>query len=549
MLARLIQHAGFADVMLVGGAGDHGADVLGTMGRQRWVLQSKFHTSVGAGTEGPREAVQAMASYEADVAVAATNQHFTEEAIRFHLEERRNGVTVWLWNGSYLLKFYNSLGDASKALAALRPYQAAAVSSVEDHRSAGAAAALVIMATGLGKTVVASELIRRELTRNVDQEVLVLAHTVELVRQLEQASWPQLHKQHATHLWTDGEAPAFRGGVVFATWQTVEAARRRENLAGRFGLVVVDEAHHAPSDAYRRLLIELSPSFLLGLTATPWRGDERDLGDIFGPPAFTMDLIDGMQQGYLAEVDYRMLTDGIDWEDVARRSREGYTVRELNALLLMPDRDVAMVGVIASKLAAIDRGRAIGFCRTIEHARRLQPLLAAQGVRAALLHSELTREERFRNLSGFRRGDISMLLSVEMLNEGIDVPDVNVVAFMRVTHSRRIFVQQLGRGLRLSPGKGKVLVLDFVADVRRVAAAFRMNRDAGARGANPEVMRFRDGRIIKFDNDHPASFFSEYLEDVADVENLDDGARLRFPDAGRRPNAEGGHGVLGGPER
>ena len=157
------------------------------------------------------------------------------------------------------------------------------------------------------------------------------------------------------------------------------------------------------------------------------------------------------------------------------------------------------------------------------------PLFSARGIRAALMHSRLPREQRFKNLSSFRLGEIDMLISIEMLNEGIDVPDVNLVAFMRVTHSRRIFLQQLGRGLRVSPTKKKVLVLDFVADIRRLAAGVAMNREARERGSAPEVIRYRDGEIVKFDNDVPASFFDEYLADVADVGDLDEGARLKFP--------------------
>ena len=294
--------------------------------------------------------------------------------------------------------------------------------------------------------------------------------------------------------------------------------------------MVVDEAHHAPSYAYRDLIEHLQPRFLLGMTATPWRGDEQQLESMFGPPAFTMDIVGGLQQGFLAEVDYRMLTDGIDWDAVALQTRQGLTVRDLNVLLLLPERDIAMVDVIASEMDAIQTPRVIGFCRSIEHASRLQPLLAAKGIRASLLHSQLTRQERFQNLSSFRRGDIDMLLSIEMLNEGIDVPEVNLVAFMRVTHSRRIFIQQLGRGLRLSSEKGRVVVLDFVADIRRVAAAVSMNREAASRGAEREVVRFRDGTVVKFDKDAASIFFDQYLEDVADIENFDDGARLRLPE-------------------
>lgn len=530
-LARLVEHAGFNDVQVVGGSGDDGADVLATRNGARWVIQAKHRFSGGADSAGPRDAVRAMSAYRASVGIAATNTYFTEDAYSFATEAKKNGLDVRLWNGAYLLKFFSGLADESRAKRSLRPYQTEAVDCVEETRGDGSRRALIIMATGLGKSVVANELIAREIARNPTQEVLVLAHTRDLVRQLEFSSWPQLDKQIATHLWTEGEQPAFQGGVVLATWQSLLAAQKRgEALDGRFGLIVVDEAHHAPSASYRTLLSDLRPNFLVGMTATPWRGDERSLADIFGPATFTMDIVDGMQQGYLADVDYRLLTDGIDWDAIATQSRMGLTVKDLNVLLLMPDRDVAMVDVIASKMAGIDGPRALGFCRSIEHATRLQPLLAAKGLRTGLLHSRLSREERFHNLSAFRSGDIDMLLSIEMLNEGIDVPDVNVIAFMRVTHSRRIFVQQLGRGLRLSPRKSTVLVLDFVADIRRIAAAIQLNRDAAARAAGREVVRFHDGRVVQFDNDRTASFFDEYLADVADIENFDDGSRLRYPD-------------------
>ncbi len=529
-IARLLEHGGFKDVLVVGGAGDHGADVVGTLDGVRWLVQAKFRGASAADSAGPREAVRAMTAYDARVAIAATNSKFTEDAYGFREATVRNGVDLRLWNGAFLRKYADSLRPESSARRSLRSYQAAAVESVEERRSAGKEEALVIMATGLGKSLVASELVLQELQRNPAQEVLVLAHTKDLVRQLERSFWSQLEKGHPTHLWTDGEEPSFRGGVVFATWQSVNAALARgEPLEGRFGLVVVDEAHHAPSQAFRRLLSGLSPRFLLGLTATPWRGDEQRLDDLFGSPTYVMDIIDGMQQGFLADVDYRLHTDGIDWDDIARRSKSGLTVKDLNTLLLMPERDVAMVSLISEHMRTIPNARALGFCRSIEHAERLQPLFASFGVKTSVLHSRLSREERFKRLSSFRSGSIDFMLSVEMLNEGIDVPEVNLVAFMRVTHSRRIFIQQLGRGLRLSPEKSKVVVLDFVADIRRVAAGLSLNRDAAERAREKEIVRFADGQIISFDTNKASAFFDEYLADVASIEDLDQDARLRFP--------------------
>jgi superfamily II DNA or RNA helicase len=530
-VARLVQHAGFKGVTLVGGSGDHGADVVAVMQGKRWVLQAKYRYSGGIDSAGAREAVHAAGKYDAAVSVLAGNSYFYSEAYDYLTEQKMLGFDLRLWDGAYLLKSYDKLPMVSAARRELRPYQAQAIDAVEGRRGQSHSNALVVMATGLGKSVVATQLMANELRRNPRQEVLVLAHMSDLVRQLEASSWPQLEKIHSTHLWTDGERPAYRGGVVFATWQSLLAAMDRgdEELRGRFGLVIVDEAHHAPSASFARLLEFLAPNFLVGLTATPWRGDDKALTTLFGEPTYTCDIVTGMQLGYLASVDYRMLTDGIDWDEVTKKSLQGLTVSDLNQYLLVPERDLGMVDMICRKMEEMDRPRALAFCRSIEHAEHLQPLFSARGIRAALMHSKLPREQRFKNLSAFRLGELDMLISIEMLNEGIDVPDVNLVVFMRVTHSRRVFIQQLGRGLRVTPSKDEVLVLDFVADIRRLAAGVAMNREARQRGTGPEVVRYRDGEIVKFDNDQPAHFFDEYLADVADVDDLEEGARLKFP--------------------
>jgi superfamily II DNA or RNA helicase len=530
MVSRMAQHAGFRDVSLVAGSGDHGADVVATFGDSRWIFQAKYRFSGGVDKSGAQEAVKAAGMYGAETAVLVCNARALPDVYTYQKEQKANGIDLRIWTGSYLLNYFQQLPDESCAQRELRAYQVDAVESVEQQRSEGAKSALVVMATGLGKSIVANQIIANELARNPYQEVLVLAHMNDLVRQLEWSSWPQLDKAHSTHLWTDGERQGYQGGVVFATWQSVSAAiQRGEDLHQRYGLVVVDEAHHAPSDSFSGLLSALSPNFLVGLTATPWRGDERSLSALFGEPTYSMDVVSGMQMGFLASVDYRMLTDGIDWNEVSRASKQGLSVADLNRLLLIPERDVGMVETIHRKLCEIEKPRALAFCRSIGHAERLQPLFAARGIRSAVIHSQLPRELRFRNLTEFRRGGIDLLISIEMLNEGIDVPDVNLIAFMRVTHSRRIFLQQLGRGLRLSEGKQAVIVLDFVADIRRIAAGLEMNRTAKERGSLPEVVRYKDGRIVHFENDVPTTFFDEYLADVANIQDLDDGSRLKFP--------------------
>ncbi len=169
------------------------------------------------------------------------------------------------------------------------------------------------MATGLGKTIIASTFISDYLEINRDAKVLVLAHVSDLVRQLDRSCWSQFSKFIETHVWTDGESPSYDEGVTFATWQSISSAvSDGEPLDGAFDLIVVDECHHAPSESFSSLLRYLRPKYLLGLTATPWRGDGASLRTLFGDPVFSMDVVEGMQEGYLAEVDYRMMDDGIE---------------------------------------------------------------------------------------------------------------------------------------------------------------------------------------------------------------------------------------------
>ncbi len=531
---RLFVHSGFKNCRLVGGPGDLGADVLGVKDNKLWVAQAKYRKdAVSIDGLAVKEVVQAINNYSAEEAVVVTNQLFSSAA--YDIARRFSndtGVRIRLWPGHILLDWAQKLPDYPASMTGLRPYQEQAVEAIDTTRSRGSTRGLLVMATGLGKTRVAGEIILREISFERGAEVLVLAHTVPLVHQLEAELWNMLPKNISTHIWAGGEYPTYSGGVTCATMQTMIEAARKENLAGRFSLIVVDEAHHAPADGYRKLLELLKPYYLLGLTATPWRSDERLLSDIFGDPTFSMSIVEGMQQGYLAHVDYRMLVDDINWDEIPKLSRQHLTVAQLNRRLFVIDRDEAIVDKLREHLDSIDRPRCIIFCRTKYHAETIYRLLRAEGIRCRVIHSGLDRVEATNTLREFRAGLTPILISVDMLNEGIDVPDVNLVIFLRVTHSRRIFVQQLGRGLRLHEGKQSVRVLDFVADIRRMAAGLRLNTEAAefARGTtDKEAIRFPDGKVVKFYNDKALNFFEEYLQDVAEVEDLNDNAKLKFP--------------------
>lgn len=528
VIARYLEHGGFQGVDVVGGPGDRGADIVGSFQGRRWIIQAKYSQRDHVGSQAVKQVFEAQWDYDADVMVAATSQSFADSARRLRDRKRKDGFDIRTWERSFFINQGDSLPMHSAAHRELRSYQRDAVNAIHESIESGRSNSLVTLATGLGKTVVASTLIAEYLEKIPSANVLVMAHMNDLVRQLDSSCWSQFDKNTETHLWTDGERPAYFDGVTFATWQSISSAvDRGEILTNLWSLVVIDECHHAPSESYQRLISALNPEHLLGVTATPWRGDGLSLRPLFGDPIFSMDVVEGMQLGYLSKVDYQMMLDGIDWDEIRKLSVQGLSIRDLNTSLYVPERDIGMIASICDVIESTKNPRTLVFCRSISHAERLQSFFSQYDITARVLHSGMHKSERYQILNAFRAGTLRVLISIEMLNEGIDVPEVNIVVFARVTHSRRIFLQQLGRGLRLSNNKTHVKVLDYVADVRRVAAGIEIN--TRARGIKyKEDVSYPDGNIVHFSK-YSQDFFEEYLADMADISDLDETSQLQFP--------------------
>ena len=237
-------------------------------------------------------------------------------------------------------------------------------------------------------------------------------------------------------------------------------------------------------------------------------------------------------------MEYRLFVDDLNWDVIREVSREGYTVKELNAKLFLPERDEVILDHLWETWRAVKEPRAILFCRTIEHAERLVEMLRAYvgaWSTATCLHSRQGKRERDVLLTDFKLGRIPIITAVDILNEGVDVPDVNIIGFLRVTHSRRIFVQQLGRGLRLREGKNMVSVLDFVTDIRRVAAIMDLRRSLAGGGSTVETLELPGGSTIQFTDAEVGRLMDAWIEDAADLETAMDEARLQFPDFEVRP--------------
>ena len=223
----------------------------------------------------------------------------------------------------------------------------------------------------------------------------------------------------------------------------------------QFDVIIVDEAHHAMAQGFRTCLEKLKPRFLIGMTATPWRGDGQSLNEVFGAPIQTVSLVDGMAFGYLSKVDYRIYCDNIDWDEIPHLSKKQLTISDLNRRLFLPQRDEAVIREIKKTISEVKNPRIAVFSPSINHGQLFANMLSAEGIPTTALSCGDKTETRKR-LLGFESGVYTAVTAVDVMNEGIDVPDVNILVFLRATHSRRIFVQQLGRGLRISEGKEKV---------------------------------------------------------------------------------------------
>ena len=435
------------DIRNIDGSGDEGGDILARLRNARWVFQTKWTSHSTINKEGVEQADAAKAFYRTDRAVLVTNADESSAARKRRAELRSVGSRIDLWNGETLSRFGEEVisdwppgrifGDK------LRPYQRAAVRKARialerDGR------ALVVLATGLGKTVVVGDVIADFLGDNPDVDILVVAHQKELVGQLERALWRHIPKSVPTQVLTGDRKPPDLMGVTCATVTSALRVVREDGY--RPALVVVDEAHHvSASGTYADLLGELADVPQLGVTATPWRGDRYDLSRHFGDPVFRMGIADGMTAGYLADVDYRLLIDeNVDWEAVHDASALGLSVRDLNHKLFLPQRDEEIADHIRVAWNNTPQPRAIVFCRTINHAEEFAQLLRERGwTRAEVLSNRQSKRERNILMSEFADGRVPIVCAVDVLNEGVDVPDVNILCFVRHEHRRRKICRSL----------------------------------------------------------------------------------------------------------
>lgn len=348
--------------------------------------------------------------------------------------------------------------DASLPEVKLRPYQTEAIAAIDRELGTANRSTLLVLPTGCGKTVVFAELARQYVARQ--QRVLVLAHRGELLEQAQN----KLHTAGvALAAIEQADKRASREhDVVIASVQTLSGLRMRKFPVGHFSLIIVDEAHHAAARSYRNILEYFAPAKLLGVTATPDRGDGKALGKIFGSVAFTYEMRRAISDGFLAPlVARRIEVDKLDLSDI-RTHHGDFDQNELSSLL---NEDENLLGVVKPLLEQAADRKTLVFGVDVAHARALaETINAFKPGKAIALDGSAKPEERKAVLAMFRRGQFQYLCNCALFTEGFDEPDISCVALARPTQSRALYTQMLGRGTRLAPGKRDCLVLDFVGN-------------------------------------------------------------------------------------
>ncbi|HEY4219142.1 MAG TPA: DUF3427 domain-containing protein [Gemmatimonadaceae bacterium] len=356
----------------------------------------------------------------------------------------------------------------------LEPFQERLLEQIELSREQGHHRNLLAAATGTGKTVMAAVDYARLKSRMGRARLLFVAHREEILAQSRATFAHALRDGNFGELWVGGTRPT-SFDHVFASIQSLNASGVDAIDPRQFDVVIVDEFHHAAAASYERLLTRLTPVELLGLTATPERSDGLPILHWFDNRiAAELRLWDAIEQHRLVPFSYFGIADELDLRDVPWRRGTGYDVSGLTNAITSTDAWARMVvKQFLDRLAGAESIRALGFCVSVDHARYMARVFSESGVPAVAVSADTRDDERVRALRDLEAGHVNVVFSVDIFNEGVDVPTVNSLMMLRPTESPLLFLQQLGRGLRKAQGKSVCTVLDFVGQHRK---EFRYDR-------------------------------------------------------------------------
>ena len=341
-----------------------------------------------------------------------------------------------------------------------KPFQAEILEALRAERLRGHQRNLVVAPTGTGKTWV-SAFDYAQLRRAGFEKLLFVAHRNEILEQSQEVFRRVLGDKSFGERLVAGERPD-EWNHVFASIQSLH--RQLGQLEpGQFDVLIVDEFHHAEAATYIKLLQRLKPAILLGLTATPERADTKDVLRWFDNRiASEMRLWDALDQGLLCPFHYLGVGDGTDLRGVAFE-RGRYVTGDLeNALTGDHIRAKRILDAVHEWVLEPGKMRALGFCVGVQHARFMAEQFNAAGLSAIALDADSDAADRRTAIERLRHGELQAVFTVDIFNEGVDIPEVDTLLLLRPTESATVFLQQLGRGLRWARGKSVLTVLDFI---------------------------------------------------------------------------------------
>lgn len=332
--------------------------------------------------------------------------------------------------------------------------------------------ALVVMATGLGKTYLAGFFAQKF------KKVLFIAHLEEILHQARN-SFYQIMPERTGGIY-NGKQKEENAVTIFASIYTLSMQRHLKAFEpDEFDLIIVDEFHHAAADSYQRVLNYFQPDFLLGITATPDRNDNKDVYAICdGNVAFRLDFLEAIERKWLAPFKYYGVYDDTDYSQITWLGNR-YDEEELLHLQLRDDMAEKILQAWLDK----KQTRTIGFCSSIRQANFLSNYFNSKGFKTVALHSKqinIGRQDAIQKLAG---GELDVIFTVDLFNEGVDIPAVDTLLFVRPTESLTVFTQQIGRGLRLYDSKSHCTVIDLIGNYRNADIKLSLF-DTSEKGSN-----------------------------------------------------------------
>ena len=414
---------------------------------------------------------------------------WTDHQISHSPERVKDELGTFLGDSPVLFRMEDKMPAQSGKVFVLREHQEEALYNLSQMRKNHETIALVQGATGSGKSAIGVI-----DAKNLGKRTLFIAHTKELVQQGYhnfRKLWPEVSIGYMLDKYHDTDQT-----VICASIQSI-VSNLELFRPDDFGYLIIDECHHASADMYRKVLSYFHPQFTLGLTATPERADGQDLLEIFRKTAHKLDIKEAVEAGILVPVRCIRIKTNISLQDV-RINGFRYNALDLESKIAIPGRNQLIVD---TWLEYVNKKPTVVFCSSVKNAEDIAAAFRAKGVNAQSVSGSTSPAIRNRVLREYEEGKVNVLCACDLLNEGWDSPQTQVLFMARPTMSKTIYMQQLGRGMRTCPGKDFLMVFDFVDNANLFNCPYSMHRLFQINEYHPGGLVLGSKKGIQWDNE------------------------------------------------